>query len=53
MIYFPEPHIYSKNKIEVELDLPNYAGKSDLRSIDFAKKTDLGNLIWYWQARYW
>ena len=45
MIYFLEPHIYSKNKIEVELDLPNYAGKSDLRSIDFAKKTDLGNLI--------
>ena len=45
MIYFPEPHTYSKNKIEVELDLSNYAGKSDVRSTDFAKKTDLGNLI--------
>ena len=29
--YFPEPHIHSKNKIEVELGLPYYATKSDLK----------------------
>ena len=29
MSYFPEPYTYSKNKIEVELDLPNYATKCD------------------------
>ena len=30
MSYFPEPYTYSKNKIKVELDLSNYAIKSDL-----------------------
>ena len=30
MNFFP-PDSYSKNKIEVELDLSNYATKSDLR----------------------
>ena len=43
MSYFP-PYIHSKNKIEVELDLSNYATKSDLKNaagVDtsrFAKK---------------
>ena len=31
MSYFPEPHILSKNKIENELDLSNYATKSNLK----------------------
>ena len=31
MIYFP-PYGYTKNKIEVELDLYNYATKSDLKT---------------------
>ena len=50
MSYFPEPYTYSKNKIEVELDLPNYATKYDWKNktgvdtSDFAKKTDLANL---------
>ena len=50
MSYFPEPHALSKNKIKVELDLSNYATKSNLKnkiSVDishFAKKTDLPNL---------
>ena len=29
MSYFPEPYTCSKNKIKVELDLANYAKKSD------------------------
>ena len=29
MSYFPEPYTCSKNKIKCELDLPNYATKSD------------------------
>ena len=50
MSYFPEPHTHSKNKIEVELDLSNYAIKSELKNTtgadtsDFAKKTDLASL---------
>ena len=32
MCYFPEPHT-NKSKIEVELDLSNYAIKSDLRNV--------------------
>ena len=49
MSYFP-PYGHSKNKIEVELDLSNYATKSDLKkatSVDtsqFAKKDDLADL---------
>ena len=31
MSYFP-PYGHSKNKIEVELDLSNYAPKSDLKN---------------------
>ena len=31
MSYFLEPHTHSKNEIEVELDLPNYALKSNLK----------------------
>ena len=31
MSYFPDPHTHSQNKKEVELDLPNYATKSDLK----------------------
>ena len=47
--YFPEPHT-NKNKIEVNLDLPNYATKSDLENrtggdtSQFAKKDDFGKL---------
>ena len=33
MSYVPEPNICSKNKIEVELDLSNYAAKADLASL--------------------
>ena len=49
MSYFP-PYIYSKNKVEVELDLSNFAIKSDLKNAtgvdisQFAKKDDLANL---------
>ena len=33
MSYFPEPHTHSKKKkIEFELDLFNYAAKSDLKN---------------------
>ena len=31
MSHFPEPHTQSRNKIKVELDLSNYATKSDLK----------------------
>ena len=31
MSYFPEPYNPSENKIEVELDLSNYATKYDLK----------------------
>ena len=46
MSYFAELHTFSKNRIEVELDLSNYATKSDLKNaagvdtLDFAKKID-------------
>ena len=49
MSYFP-PYIHSKNKTEIELDLSNYATKSDLKNATgadtskFAKKDDLANL---------
>ena len=44
MSYFPELHTHSKSRIELELDLSNYATKSDLKNTtgfdtsDFAKK---------------
>ena len=50
MSYFPEPHTHSKNKLGVELDLSNYATKSDFKNAtgadtsDFAKKIDLASL---------
>ena len=50
MSCFPELYTRSKSKIKVELDLSNYAAKSDLKSeIDadasnFAKKSDLVSL---------
>ena len=31
MNYFPEPYTRRKSEIKVELDLSNYAAKSDLR----------------------
>ena len=31
MSYFPEPYTCSQNKIKVELNLSNYATKSDLK----------------------
>ena len=48
--YFLEPYTRSKNKMKVELDLSNYAKKSDLKNstgVDtsqFAKKADLASL---------
>ena len=50
MSCFPELYTRSKNKIKVELDLSNYAAKSDLKSATgtdtskFAKKVDLASL---------
>ena len=47
--YFPKPK-YLRANIKVELDLPNYVIKSDLKNAtgidtsEFAKKTDLANL---------
>ena len=49
MSYFKEPYT-SKNKIELELGLSNYAAKSDLKNAtsvdasDFAKKAALASL---------
>ena len=49
MSYCP-PYNYNKNKIEVEVDLSNYATKSDLKTVigvdilQFRKKDDLANL---------
>ena len=49
MSHFP-PYGHSKNKIQVELGLPNYAAKSDLKNVtdvdtsQFAKEDDLVNL---------
>ena len=47
MSNFPEPHTHRKNKIEFELDLSNYATKSDSENATgfdttkFAKTSDL------------
>ena len=52
--YFPKPKSLGAN-VKVELDLPNYAAKADLKNAlsvdtsDFVKKTDfakLKNLMW-------
>ena len=49
MSYFA-PYSYSRNKIEVELDLSDYATRSDLKNAtdvdksQFTKKDDLANL---------
>ena len=51
MHYFPEPYSYNKNKINVQLDLSNYATKFDLkRATDadtskFSKEVDLASLM--------
>ena len=48
--HFLESYTHSKNKIKVELDLSNYATKSDLKNgtgvdtSNFAKKSDLASL---------
>ena len=50
MSHFPKRLVNSKSKVEVELDLPNYAQKSNLKNAagvdtsDFAKKADLASL---------
>lgn len=50
MSYIPEPYISSKNKIKIELDLPNFETKSDLKGVTgidtlkFSKKTDLASI---------
>ena len=47
MSYFPESHTHSKDQIEVELDLSNYAIKVDLKNETvvytsyFVEKADL------------
>ena len=47
--YFPEPKS-SGGRLKVELDLPNYAAKADLKNaadadtLKFAKNVDLANL---------
>ena len=47
--YFQKPKSVGAN-MKIELDLPNYATKADLRNatgadtLDFTKKTDLANL---------
>ena len=33
MSSFPKPHIHSKNKIKIELDLGNYVTKFDLENV--------------------
>ena len=49
MSYFPELFT-NKNKLEVELDLSNYANESDLKNatgvdtLQFSKKGNLANL---------
>ena len=40
MSYFPEPHT-NKKKVEVELDLSNYATESDLKNATGIEKTNL------------
>ena len=46
----PEPYTRSKNKIKVELNLANYAAKSDFKkpkgadTSNFVKKVDLASL---------
>ena len=53
MNYFPEPSSHRKNEIQGELDLSNYATKSDIKSAGgintskFAKKADLVSLKSY------
>ena len=50
MSYYPEPDSYGRNKIKVELDLYNYATKSNIKNVTgvdtpkFAKKIDLAGL---------
>ena len=50
MACFPKPYCHSKKKIKIELDLSNYATKSDLTGTagidvtNFTTKTDLANL---------
>ena len=50
MCYIPEPYTCSKNKIKFELDLSNFATKSDIKNAavvdtpNFAKVDDLASL---------
>ena len=49
MSYFPETYSHNKNKIYVELDLPNYATKylkiaTGMNTSKFAKKADLASI---------
>ena len=50
MSYIPESYTRNKNNIKVELDLSNYATKSDLKidaavnTLDFVMKVDLTKL---------
>ena len=48
--YYPEPNSWSRKKLKVELNLSNYATKSDAKIVacvdtsKFANKADLGGL---------
>ena len=45
MSYFPEPHSRSKNKIEVELGLANYATKCDLKMLQVLTHLNLLEIL--------
>ena len=42
MGYFPEPYPFIRNKIKVELDLSNYATKSDTTGVGTSKLAKKG-----------
>ena len=50
IVYFPETHFHNNKKTKVELDLSNYATKSDLKGVTgidtlkFAKTVSLASL---------
>ena len=43
--YFPEPNTLSKSQIEVELDLENYAAKSDLKNATGVDASELLKIL--------
>ena len=41
IIYLPETHTHSKDKVEVELDLPYDASKSELKNVTVIDTSDV------------